>query len=192
MDIINNFIFWWNISSFKKMRNKKIFYISLSIMVFIFFILFVSLNKNNIYSNDHVKNQKITNFESTELFTNKKFNFNSLIFKNKYTILNIWASWCAPCRVEHIFLLELSKSNDVDLIGLNYKDKTENAKSFVSELGNPYDLILVDPKGLISIEFGAVGVPETFIIDNKSKIIKKYIGPLDKNKMKEIISILSL
>lgn len=192
MDIINNFIFWWNISSFKKMRNKKIFYISLSIMVFIFFILFVSLNKNNIYSNDHVKNQKITNFESTELFTNKKFNFNSLIFKNKYTILNIWASWCAPCRAEHIFLLELSKSNDVDLIGLNYKDKTENAKSFVSELGNPYDLILVDPKGLISIEFGAVGVPETFIIDNKSKIIKKYIGPLDKNKMKEIISILSL
>ena len=92
-----------------------------------------------------------------------------------------------PCRTEHEFLINLSENKDVILVGLNYKDKTENAKSFLNELGNPYEKVLIDDKGLISIELGAFGVPETYIINNQEKkIIKKYVGPIDEIKSKEI------
>ena len=79
------------------------------------------------------------------------------------------------------------------MIGINYKDKGVTAKSFLSELGNPYDHSIVDDSGLISIDLGAYGVPETFIIENKSrKIIKKYLGPLNNENLKEIIKLLEL
>ena len=102
------------------------------------------------------------------------------IFKNdKFYLLNIWASWCVPCREEHAYLLNLSESSDLELIGLNYKDKSENAKKFLDELNNPYDFILSDKDGTISIEWGAYGVPESFLIYNK-KVIKKIIGPISQ------------
>ena len=112
--------------------------------------------------------------------------------KKKFTILNIWASWCAPCRSEHKHLITLSSNNNSKIVGLNYKDKIENAKSFISELGNPYDHILLDKKGFISIDIGAYGVPETYIIENtNNKIIKKYLGPIDEFILEEIINILN-
>ena len=79
----------------------------------------------------------------------------------------------------------LSKNNKLTIIGINYKDKEKNAKSFLAELGNPYEKIIVDKNGTNSIEWGAFGVPETFIIYN-NKIIKKYIGPLNQELTKEI------
>ena len=99
--------------------------------------------------------------------------------------MNIWASWCAPCRDEHPFLLNLGKQDNLEIIGLNYKDNTENAKKFLKELNNPYKVILTDKDGIIAIEWGAYGVPETFLIYDK-KIIKKYIGPLNLNSLLEI------
>ena len=90
-----------------------------------------------------------------------------------------------PCRDEHSFLLRLREN--VDIIGLNYKDKIVNAKKFLNEFKNPYKLILSDPDGFIAIEWGAYGVPETFLISNNKKIVKKYIGPLNENSLLEII-----
>ena len=99
--------------------------------------------------------------------------------------MNIWSSWCAPCRDEHQYLMELSKEKNLEIIGLNYKDNTLNAKKFLNELKNPYSNIILDSDGLIAIEWGAYGVPESFLIYDKS-IIKKIIGPLNENLVFEI------
>jgi cytochrome c biogenesis protein CcmG/thiol:disulfide interchange protein DsbE len=82
--------------------------------------------------------------------------------------------------------MELSKSESAQLIGLNYKDNLNNAKKFINEFGNPYSQILIDNDGTLSIEFGAYGVPETFIIDKNKKIIRKFIGPITKEIVEEI------
>ena len=103
--------------------------------------------------------------------------------------MNIWSSWCVPCRDEHNFLKDLSNEKNLNLIGLNYKDKTENAKNFLIELGNPFDIIFLDQKGIIAIDWGAYGVPETYLIKNNI-IIKKIIGPLNYNLVKEIKEII--
>ena len=99
--------------------------------------------------------------------------------------MNIWASWCLPCRDEHSFLMNLSNQNNIEIIGLNYKDKNKNAKKFLEKLNNPYKIILSDQDGTISIEWGAYGVPESFLIYNK-KIIKKITGPINKDILIEI------
>ena len=90
-----------------------------------------------------------------------------------------------PCRQEHPLLMYLSKNKIVEIIGLNYKDKKINAQSFLDELCNPYKNIIFDKEGIYAIEWGAYGVPESFLIYNK-KIIKKIIGPLNENLLQEI------
>ena len=127
---------------------------------------------------------------SKELFSNEQFQSNDLIKVNKFTILNIWASWCIPCKQEHSLLMDLKNKTDINIIGLNYKDKKNNAKNFINELGNPFSKILTDPDGIISISLGAYGVPETFLLNNKSKVIRKYIGPLNNDHVLEIINII--
>ena len=82
--------------------------------------------------------------------------------------------------------MQLSKNQSIKLIGLNYRDNLNNAKKFINELGNPYDKILIDKDGTLGVEFGAYGVPETFLIDKNKKIIKKFVGPIDKKIVKEI------
>ena len=103
--------------------------------------------------------------------------------------MNIWASWCVPCREEHKFLMNLHKEKIIDIIGLNYKDNHLKAKKFLDDLKSPYKIILKDLDGTIAIEWGAYGVPETFLIYNK-KIIKKIIGPLNENSILEIKEII--
>jgi cytochrome c biogenesis protein CcmG/thiol:disulfide interchange protein DsbE len=108
----------------------------------------------------------------------------------EYYILNIWASWCLPCRDEHLILMKLRNNSSIKLIGLNYKDDPNNAKKFIDELGNPYSMIITDKKGTIAIDLGAYGVPETFIINKNRKIIKKFIGSLNQKSLNEIKLIL--
>ena len=137
-----------------------------------------------------MKNKNLAEFSSKELFSNKQFKSNDIIQNNKFTILNIWSSWCVPCKKEHSLLMDLKEKTNINIIGLNYKDKKNNAINFVNKLGNPFSKILVDSDGIISISLGAYGVPETFLLNNKSKVIKKYIGPLTKDNIKEIINII--
>jgi cytochrome c biogenesis protein CcmG/thiol:disulfide interchange protein DsbE len=86
--------------------------------------------------------------------------------------------------------MELSKSKNVKIIGLNYKDNLNNAKKFINELGNPYSKNLTDKNGFLSIEFGAYGVPETFIINKNKTIVKKFIGPINKKTLIQIMQII--
>ena len=94
-----------------------------------------------------------------------------------------------PCRKEHDLLMDLKEIKKLRVVGINYKDKKINAENFLSELGNPYEKIIFDQEGIIAIEWGAYGVPETFLIKDRV-IIKRYIGPLDEKSAKEIETII--
>jgi cytochrome c biogenesis protein CcmG, thiol:disulfide interchange protein DsbE len=104
-------------------------------------------------------------------------------FKGKVTVLNVWASWCAPCREEHPSLLALSQDKRFDLAGMNYKDQPENAKKFLDEVGNPFARIGVDESGRAGIDWGVYGVPETFVIGKDGKIAYKHVGPLTEGSL---------
>lgn len=99
-------------------------------------------------------------------------------FKGHVTVLNIFASWCGPCRDEHPELIELAKRNDIRVVGLNYKDRDENARRFLGTLGNPYAAVGVDSSGRAGVEWGVYGVPETFVIAPNGAIIFKNVGPI--------------
>jgi cytochrome c biogenesis protein CcmG, thiol:disulfide interchange protein DsbE len=94
-------------------------------------------------------------------------------------LLNVWASWCVSCRVEHPLLVELSKSKLVPLVGLNYKDKPDEGIAWLQQRGDPYDVSVVDRDGRVGIDWGVYGVPETFVIDKAGVIRYKHIGPVD-------------
>lgn len=114
------------------------------------------------------------------------------IFQGKVSIVNVFASWCVPCRQEHPYIIELGKNPDVQVIGLNQRDKTENALGFLTELGNPYDIVGVDRSGRASIEWGVYGVPETFIVNQQGRIVFKHVGPINANDLSNIfVPILS-
>lgn len=93
-------------------------------------------------------------------------------------LLNVWASWCVACRQEHPFLNKLARNKTVPIIGLNYKDKREDALGWLGSLGNPYELSLSDNDGRLGIDLGVYGVPETFVIDKQGVIRYKQIGPI--------------
>ena len=167
------------------MKNKFYFIFFTLIFSIIFLIFYKGLENINIYQPKKKINIEIPVFKAKLFDTDFEINSQDL-FKNKnFYLVNIWASWCVPCRDEHSFLVNLSNEKKLEIIGLNYKDNTLKAKSFLQELGNPYKKIISDKDGTIAIEWGAYGVPETFLIYN-NKIIKKIIGPIDNKLFEEI------
>lgn len=100
-------------------------------------------------------------------------------------LLNVWASWCTACRVEHPLLLEMAASSGLKIVGLNYKDQPEVAKQWLARHGNPYLLSAVDLEGNVGIEYGVYGVPETFVIDKEGVVRYKVIGPITRDELTE-------
>ena len=159
--------------------------------LFSFFILLKGLDKSNIYSPEIKESNVDFNFKAKYLFSEEEVFINELLNNEGMSLINIWASWCLPCKDEHAYLLKLKSLNKLNIIGINYKDNENNAKKFLSELGNPYTNIITDPNGINSIELGAFGVPESYLIENKSKlIIKKFIGPLDDKSFTQLTKII--
>ena len=108
---------------------------------------------------------------------------NADLAKGRATLVNVWASWCAPCRVEHPVLMGLAetdavKQGKVALVGMNYKDEAENARRFLGALGNPFSAVGVDRAGRGAIEWGVYGVPETFVIDAAGRVRFRHVGPV--------------
>ena len=169
------------------MNNKLLPFSIVIIFIIIFIILYKGLQETNIYIPDSKSNYEVPSSLVKLFDTNQTVNTIEIFQSDKLYLLNIWSSWCVPCREEHPFLMELKKNKQLKVVGMNYKDTKKNAKNFLEELGNPYDKIIFDNKGTNAIEWGAYGVPESFLI-NKDKIIKKYIGPLNQQSIEEIKS----
>ena len=98
--------------------------------------------------------------------------------RGKVWLLNVWASWCVSCRVEHPLLMELAKTSPVPVYGLDYKDKPDDGRAWLAQNGNPYTASIMDEDGRVGIDYGVYGVPETFLIDKMGVIRYKQIGPL--------------
>lgn len=105
--------------------------------------------------------------------------------RGQLSLVNVWASWCVPCRQEHPILLELARDPRVELVGINYKDKNDNALRFLGELGNPFAAVGVDPAGKAAIDWGVYGIPETYLVGPDGEILFKQIGPFTTESLRD-------
>ncbi len=108
------------------------------------------------------------------------------LVQGRVTLVNVFASWCAPCHAEHPFLMELAKDGRIRILGINQKDTPENARRFLGAKGNPYAAVGVDPNGRASIEWGVYGVPETFVVRGDGTIAWKLVGPIGEANMASV------
>ena len=146
-----------------------------------YFFVRISLTVISVFSsvqNNALLDRDLPIFSSTNLYDNKDY-FSNLNLDNKFVLINFFASWCTPCKLEHHLFFEIKKEfPNLYILGINHKDKEIDAKKYLSEEGNPYSFVTIDPKGNVAIEFGVFGLPETFLINDKGKIIFKHIGPI--------------
>tara|TARA_B100000575_G_C23042438_1_gene600029 strand:- start:385 stop:909 length:525 start_codon:yes stop_codon:yes gene_type:complete len=164
--------------------------ISISLVVFALIVFFLALNIDKRYNTKKIVGKSIDNFEIVFLNNDKIFKKEDLS-DDKYHLINIWASWCLPCKKEHPILMTLKNENNLKLIGINFKDKKLNANNFLRKLGNPYKISLSDKDGTKSILFGVYGVPESILIDKKHRIVSKFIGPLNIKDYEDILELVN-
>ena len=185
---ISNIDIVWRLNKFftKKIMKKKFLPLFIVIVFgFIFIVFYKGLEDSNIYTPDTKLKNKIPIFKTKDFYSGLSLNSSDIFEFDKNYLLNIWSSWCVPCRQEHPLLMKLNEDSKIIIIGMNYKDNKKNAQSFLKELGNPYETVLVDLDGTIAIDWGAYGVPESYLIYN-NKIIKKFIGPLNQQLINEM------
>jgi len=161
----------------------------LFIFLFVIGIFYVSLTRDTNYNTSNLINKDVPEFQITS-FDESNFFTRDDIKKNNYTLINFWASWCAPCKIEHPILMKLSQKKNLMILGINFKDKELQAKTFLSELGNPYDLLAKDKNGKQSVKFGIYGIPESILVNKELIIIQKFVGPLSVNDYNNIIKII--
>ena len=169
---------------------KIIKIIILFIFLFVIGIFYISLTRDTNYNTSSLINKdtpefKIISFDESNFYTRDD------IKKNDYTLINFWASWCAPCKIEHPILMKLSQKKNLMILGINFKDKNAQAKKFLNELGNPYDLLAKDKNGKQSVRFGVYGIPESVLIDKDLMILKKFVGPLSFDDYNNIVKIIN-
>ena len=171
---------------------KKKFLILPSIAFFLvlsifFYLLLIERNPSEIPSN--LINKKVPIFEAESLFKNEKF-VSSNEFRNEITLVNFFATWCKPCRDEHVYIMRFSNEKDLKIIGVNYKDNPEKTIKWLKDLGNPYKNILIDKDGKISIDWGVYGIPETFIVNSNGIIKYRHVGAITNETYRKINSII--
>ena len=162
-----------------------------SFIIFSLSVFWLGLKIDNNYDTKSLIGSKISNFHITEINNDNQYISEEDLRKNKYTLINFFASWCAPCRVEHKYLLSLSNQNKkIKIIGINFKDKKINANNFLKDLGNPYNFVGKDTDGKISISFGIYGIPESILVNNELTVIKKIIGPIDQAQFDDVLKMI--
>tara|TARA_B100001559_G_C16194305_1_gene481450 strand:+ start:92 stop:616 length:525 start_codon:yes stop_codon:yes gene_type:complete len=162
------------------MKKKVIKIFVIFILMFVIGVFFVGLNKSSIYNTQDLIGKKIVSIELENFYGKKKITEKDLKINN-FTLINFWASWCAPCRKEHPFLLKLNKEKNIVMLGVNFKDNKDHANFFLKQFGNPYDSLTVDKLGKNSINFGVYGIPESILINSDLIVIKKFIGPINES-----------
>ena len=156
---------------------KAKFLIPLLLFIVLVGFLALGLNRDPHEVPSPLINKAAPAFEITQLEQSNK-TFSPASMKGQVWILNVWASWCVACREEHPVLVELAKSQVAPVIGLDYKDKREDALAMLAKQGNPYLLSAYDANGRVGIDYGVYGVPETYVIDRAGVIRFKHIGPI--------------
>ena len=171
----------WTYRNKKKM--KKLF-LSLPLIIIIlissFLLIYLLQKKDPNKPPSALLNENLPEINLVNLFNEEEMlsNYN---LKEKTILINFFASWCAPCKVEHPLFFDIKKKYpNLYLIGIDHKDKKEDALKYLSGEGNPYDYVGVDKKGSVGLDFGVFGLPETFLVNSSGKIIYKYLGPLTK------------
>jgi cytochrome c biogenesis protein CcmG/thiol:disulfide interchange protein DsbE len=168
----------------------------LLIIPFILFILVLSIffylliiERNPLELPSNLLNKNVPNFETESLLKNKNF-VSSKEFGNEIVLVNFFATWCKPCRDEHVYIKRFAHEKEIRVIGINYKDNSDNAVDWLKNLGNPYSDIPIDRNGKIAIDWGVYGIPETFIINSKGIIKYRHVGPITKKIYKKINSLI--
>ena len=183
----NNDVFRFN-SSIKKM--SRIFILTpliVLLIICIFSLTYLLSGKDPNKPPSALLNKDVPIFESSSLYNSKDI-IKTKDIKNKKTLINFFASWCSPCKIEHPLFFEIRKKYpELYLLGFNHKDPTSDAKKYLNDDGNPYDFVGVDSDGLIALEFGVFGLPETYLINEDGKIIYKFMGPLTMDILKNEI-----
>jgi cytochrome c biogenesis protein CcmG/thiol:disulfide interchange protein DsbE len=160
----------------------------LPLLLFIVLVIFlaIGLNRDPQEVPSPLINKPAPAFEISQL-SDANQSFSPASMKGQVWILNVWASWCVACREEHPVLVELAKSKIAPIIGLDYKDKREDALAMLAMQGNPYLLSAFDANGRVGIDYGVYGVPETYVIDKAGVIRFKHIGPITMNILNQKI-----
>lgn len=168
------------------MKSLK-FLIPLAIFLVLVGFLAVGLNLNPREVPSPLIGKPAPAFELTKLdAAEQKLKRDDLL--GKVWVLNVWASWCAPCREEHPLVMELARRKLAPVYGLNYKDTRPAGMAFLTQLGNPYEASLFDSDGRVGIDWGVYGVPETFVVDKQGTIRFKHIGPLTPEVLEKKIT----
>jgi len=152
-------------------------------LIIFFYLLIIDRNPSELPSTLLDKN--VPKFETESLLKDEKF-ISSKEFGNEIILVNFFATWCKPCRDEHIYIKRFSNEKEIKVIGINYKDNPKKAIQWLKELGNPYTDVAVDKSGRIAIDWGVYGIPETFVISSKGIIKYRHIGPVTKKIYKKI------
>ena len=160
--------------------------IPLSVFIIIVAFLWVGLGRDPREVPSPLIDKPAPAFELAQLHAPDK-RLGTADMKGQVWLLNVWASWCVSCRVEHPLLVELAKSNVVPVIGLNYKDKPSAGMAWLTQNGDPYKLSVVDADGRVGIDWGVYGVPETFVVDKNGVIRYKQIGPITVEALQQKI-----
>jgi len=157
-------------------------------LIIFFYLLIIDRNPSELPSTLLDKN--VPKFETESLLKDEKF-ISSKEFGNEILLVNFFATWCKPCRDEHIYIKRFSNEKEIKVIGINYKDNPKKAIQWLNELGNPYTDVAVDKSGRIAIDWGVYGIPETFIVNSKGIIKYRHVGPVTKKIYKKINLIIN-
>ncbi len=171
--------------------NKTVLKALIPLLIFLSLIilLYNGLGKDTRLLPSALIDKPVPQFALPSLMTGKIITNQTL--KGQMYLLNVWASWCPNCRLEHPMVTEFARQNIIPVYGLNYKDENADAKAWLQQFGNPYFDILVDAKGLVGIDFGVYGAPETFLIDGNGIIRHKIVGELTpQNIQNELLPII--
>ena len=158
----------------------------LAIFVVVLVFLFVGLFRDPREVPSPLIGKAAPQFSLTELHQPDR-TLTTADMRGQVWLLNVWASWCVSCRVEHPLLVDLAKTNIVPVIGLAYKDKRADGLAWLASNGDPYKLSIVDQDGRVGIDFGVYGVPETFVIDATGRIAFKQIGPVTPEVLEQTV-----
>jgi len=159
-------------------------FIPLILFLFIAVFLYFSLNSNSSKLPSPLLGKMFPNIEAKDFYSDESVLLTDL-FSDNISLVNVWASWCVTCRQEHQMMMKIAKNNNLQLIGINYKDTRADGERYLEVMGNPFDVIVFDPSGKIGLDLGVYATPETFLVNQQGVILFKHIGAIDSKVWEE-------